>query len=105
MKKYNYRIYQLDIHNENVMRDHKMFESWDMLNKTAGFNFHQYKQVWEDEIEVEDEMSEHEVLDVLFRKFNLDFPKNYYGRSLSVSDVVVLNDVKWYCDSIGWTKI
>ena len=50
--KHEYKIYQLDAHDENVLKDHKMYESWEMLNRTAGFNFRQYKLVWEDEIEV-----------------------------------------------------
>lgn len=46
-----YTILQLDTDNPNVLRDHKLFEDWDMLNKTAGFNIHQYKKVYEGEVE------------------------------------------------------
>lgn len=103
--KHEYKIYQLDAHNENVIRDHKMYESWDMLNRTAGFNFHQYKLVWEDEIEDSDDSVDEAILDELFYEFNNAHPKNYYGRSMSVSDVVVLDGVMYYCDSFGWKKI
>ncbi len=104
--KHEYKIYQLDAHDENVLKDHKMYESWEMLNRTAGFNFHQYKLVWEDDIEVyDDTASEEKVLDKLFEQFNVAHPKNYHGRSMSVSDVVVLNGTMYYCDSFGWKKI
>ena len=103
--KHDYKIYQLDVHNEDVIRDHKMYETWGMLNKTAGFNFHQYNLVWEDEIEFMDGTDEEAMLDFLFHMFNLAHPKNYYGRSMSVSDVVVLDGVMYYCDSFGWEKI
>ena len=104
--KHIYKIYQLDENNENVKRDHKLFESWDMLNRTAGFCFKwEYKTVWEDEIETDDNLTTEAVLDILFEKFNLRHPKNYHGRSLSVSDVVDLDGSKYYCDSFGWVKI
>ena len=103
--KHEYKIYQLDAHNENVIKDHKMHESWEMLNRTAGFNFHQYKLVWEDEIEVLEDSIDEAILDELFSEFNIAHPKNYHGRSMSTSDVVVLDGVKYYCDSIGWKKI
>ena len=103
--KHEYKIYQLDIHNENVIRDHKMYESWEMLNKTAGFNFQQYRLVWEDEIEKDEKDTNEEILDDLFFIFNQNHPKNYYGRSMSVSDVVVIDGIKYYCDSCGWVKI
>ena len=104
--KHEYKIYQLDAHNENVIKDHKMYESWEMLNRTAGFNFHQYKLVWEDKIEMyDDTASEEKILDNLFEQFNVAHPKNYHGRSMSVSDVVVLNGTMYYCDSFGWKKI
>ena len=103
--KHEYKIYQLDAHNENVIKDHKMYESWEMLNRTAGFNFHQYKLVWEDEIEASDDSVDEAILDELFSEFNIAHPKNYHGRSMSTSDVVVLDGVMYYCDSFGWQKI
>ena len=103
--KHEYKIYQLDAHNENVIKDHKMYEPWEMLNRTAGFNFHQYKLVWEDEIEASDDSVDEAILDELFSEFNIAHPKNYHGRSMSTSDVVVLDGVMYYCDSFGWQKI
>ena len=103
--KHEYKIYQLDAHDENVLKDHKMYESWEMLNRTAGFNFHQYKLVWEDEIEALEDSVEEAILDELFSEFNIAHPKNYHGRSMSTSDVVILDGVMYYCDSFGWQKI
>lgn len=48
-------------------------------------------------------------LDELFQKFNVDHPMDYTGRSLSVSDVVVLHesgkDTAYYCDLAGWQEV
>lgn len=104
--KHNYKIYQLDANNENVKRDGKLFKDWDMLNRTCGFCFKwEYKEVWDDEIETDDELSVEGVLDRLFEKFNIAHPKNYHGRSMSVSDVVELDGVKYFCDSMDWVKV
>lgn len=98
-----YTILQLDTNNLNVLRDHKLFESWDILNKTAEFNVHQYKKVYEGE--VEDQGSILKTLDHLFEKFNLYHPEDFRGHSLSVSDVINLDGVDYYCDSCTWVNI
>ena len=50
----------------------------------------------------------------LFMLFNVEPPREYTGRSMSVSDVVCLWEVTsrneapataWYCDSIGFKRI
>ena len=50
-----------------------------------------------------------EVLESLFEKFNLQHPADYRGRSMSVSDVVVLHengrDTAHFCDSIGFVEV
>jgi len=39
------------------------------------------------------------VLDRLFRKFNIDHPSDFRGSSMSVGDVVLLDDERlYYCD-------
>ena len=49
------------------------------------------------------------ILEELFRIFNIDHPADFKGHSLSVSDIVILdiNDKtsSWYCDDTGWTEI
>ena len=53
--------------------------------------------------------SVNEVLESLFVKFNLYFPSDYRGRSMSVSDVVVLNESgkqqAYFCDSFGFVQV
>ena len=95
-----YTILQLDTHNPDVVKGRKLFESWDMLNKTSGFNIHQYKKVYEGEVQEEKNILH--TLESIFEKFNLHHPSDFYGHSLSVSDVVVLDGVSYYCDSYDW---
>lgn len=50
-------------------------------------------------------------LEELYEKFNLDHPKDFIGRSMSVSDVVELCSAKdnpsefYFCDSVGFKKV
>ena len=100
--KHTYTILQLDAENINVLRDHKLYESWDMLNKTAGLNKQQYKKVYEGEIECKGLWL---VLEELFKIFNINHPEDYSGRSMSTSDIVILDGVEYYCDDYGWVNI
>jgi len=50
------------------------------------------------------------LLEKIFTKFNIDHPKNYTGRSLSVSDLVRITNEseldEWYfCNRCGWEKV
>lgn len=50
-------------------------------------------------------------LERVFEIFNIDKPADYFGRSMSVSDVVQIIDAGetergfYYCDNIGFAKI
>ncbi len=66
-----------------------------------------YRLVYDRGIYCPDEQPEGDVLERIFQIFNLNHPKDYRGRSLSVSDVVELYDDKarkyFYCDSVGFS--
>jgi hypothetical protein len=101
-----YKIYQLDITKESVKNSHKMFERWEWLIKyEGGFNFQDYKQVYEGETNLDEKLDNTTILENLFNKFNLNHPEDFHGHSLSVSDVVILGDKMYYCDSFGWKEI
>ena len=101
-----YKIYQLDMKLESVKNSHKLFGSWDRLQKSdGGFNFKEYKLVYEGETNLDESFDDNMILENLFNKFNLSHPESFQGHSLSVSDVVVLGDKKYYCDSFGWKQI
>ena len=47
-----------------------------------------------------------EALEWVFDKFNCDRPHDFYGHSLSVSDVVwIEGEGFYYCDSFGWEQL
>jgi len=101
-----YKIYQLDLSKESVKNSHKPFERWEWLIKyDGGFNFQDYKLVYESETNLDEKFDDITILDNLFNKFNLNHPEDFYGHSLSVSDVVVLDDKMYFCDDFGWKEI
>lgn len=51
-----------------------------------------------------------DLLEDIFVRFNLEYKKYFfYGRSLSVSDVVAIQDGEewkyYYCDGTGWSQL
>ena len=91
----NYKIYQVDPHNCDYA-----FEWWSWARDR--FNFKDYTLTYEGEIEVEDV---NKTLEDLFTIFNINRPQDFKGHSLSVSDIIEIDDKYYYCDSVGWTDI
>ena len=98
----NYKIYQLDIRDNNVLNTHRLFASWDEITGSAGFDIRYYKKTYEGEVPAGDTS---DILESLFRRFNIHRPDDFRGHSLSVSDVVELDGVMYYCDSTGWVDV
>jgi len=46
-----------------------------------------------------------DVPDKLFEMFNINHPKDYLGRSLSVGDIVIVNGMMFICCGIGFKEI
>lgn len=95
-----YTIYQ--VKEENL--PNCGFLSYGMLSKLGqNVSKDRYQEVYSDVLEPGT------TLDELFRKFNVDHPADYTGRSLSVSDVVVLHEsgkeTAYYCDLAGWQEV
>lgn len=50
--------------------------------------------------------SNYDTLEGLFEKFNTNRPEDFRGHSMSVSDVVVINNkYPYYCDTVGWKEV
>ena len=95
-----YRILQLDLGNHS-----KMFEPWDILNKCCGgFDIQDYHEVYAGAHQTDTE-DKNLILDELFQKFNLNHPEDFHGHSMSVSDVVIIDNEIYFCDSFGWKKV
>ena len=92
-----YSIYQLPV-------EHNLtFMNYNFAQKRGGVKIEDYKTVYTGQIDGNDHL---EILEKLYTKFNLNHPSDYTGRSLSVSDIVVLEDTgTYFCDSFGWKQL
>lgn len=88
------RIYQLPVEHKAKFTGFKLVRKHNIMPKLE-----EYDCVWEDEVE------ENVSLDDIYTKFNTDHPEGYSGHSLSVSDVVYMDDKYFYCDSFGWEEV
>ena len=99
-EKDTFRIYQLK-RGEDTRE--LQFESYDRLKESGQIlNPDNYVKVYE--AELTKELS----LEDIYTRFNIDHPKDFYGHSLSVSDVVVLHkdgkDTAHYVDRLGYKE-
>ncbi|MBP3760305.1 MAG: hypothetical protein J6I55_02330, partial [Ruminococcus sp.] len=83
------------------------FEGLEQLSKDGvQLNHEDYQLVYEGEIS---DFKGNETLENLFRQFNTSRPDDFTGRSLSVSDVIVVDNGSeksaYYCDRMGFTEI
>lgn len=90
------QIYQINMERDTNKVAFLNYSSLEKLQGSSTIEPQIYDKVFEGEVDCE-------TLEDVFRKFNLNHPEGYTGRSLSVSDVVeVINDdssIFYYCDS------
>lgn len=89
-------IYQL----KDIANTDYAFRSFDK-NK---FKMDDYKKVYEMDIDCTD-MLYTDVLEELFYIFNMQHPQDFKGHSLSISDVVFIDDKGYYCDAFAWSNV
>lgn len=64
----------------------------------------EYKTVYSGTIE-EGDLNTNQILENIFIKFNISHPEDFKGHSLSMSDIVILDNQTYLCDRIGWKKV
>lgn len=72
--------------------------------KEHDFDVRDYEVVYSGNVAMN--KSIHVVLEDLFTKFNIDRPEDFKGHSMSVSDLIRLEDGRiFYVDSVGFTPV
>ena len=96
-----YQIYQLRSTNENA--DIRFMNFDYLLKQNRQVDFSNYRHVYQGEMKPD--MN----LESIYTMFNIDKPEDFYGHSLSVSDIVVIREngaeKAYYVDSIGFKEI
>lgn len=93
----NYTIYQLKKYDY-------LFFSYDYMKK-KGFeiSLDNYRKVYSNQIESVG--TDIDILNHLYTKFQFTKPEGYKGHSLSVSDIVQIDDKYYYVDSYGFVEL
>ena len=55
--------------------------------------------------EILEDLTNTDILEKIFCIFNMRRPEDFKGHSLSVGDIVVLDEQAYICDICGWNKI
>lgn len=104
-KKPDFEIYQLKSGDETR---NLRFEPYKRLTEHGGkVDFNNYDKVYEgsNSILPSNNGEPDSKLEAVYMKFNLDHPKDFKGHSLSVSDVVVMDEKAYYVDSVGFKPL
>jgi len=102
------RIYQVSLERDGISGSDSggmAFCSYEHNMKKGTLKYsYGYNKVYEGEVETDS-------LEELYGIFNIDIPDDFYGRSLSVSDVVEIIESDscepgfYYCDTVGFKQI
>lgn len=97
-----YIVYQINLDRDT---ERLAFLGYEQMAKALGSvgisqAFPAYDKVWEGDL------PDCTGLEDLYYKLNTDHPADYRARSLSVSDIVEMDDGScWFCDSYGWYEV
>lgn len=70
------------------------------------FSLNDYDEVYHSDMPFDDGETLEHFLDCIFTVFNIHRPENFSGHSMSVSDIIKLEDGRlFYCDPCGWKEI
>ena len=102
MKNVTFTIYQL---NDSEESKAKLGLVWDKVKQS--FDAGLYNKVWSDAYDLTDEEAKTEItaLNAIVGKLNKDLPRGFYGHMVTISDIIMADDVLWYVDEIGYKKI
>lgn len=99
-----YKVFQINTDRDAERVKFLSYES--TMQQVGKIDMEIYDEVYRGEIQRPVE-SLQQTLEVLYGELNLrkDHHPGFRGHSLSVSDVVELGGVRWFCDSMGWRMI
>ena len=103
-KKYPKRLFMIYQLKDDDSTRNLRFESLEQIKKDK-----QLPVIENYELIYSAQMKADTTLESIFTEFNTNRPYDFYGHSLSVSDIVVLSDKgknnAYYCDKTGWEKV
>ena len=101
----DFEIYQLKKSDDNIYIRFEPLERLAELGQKPDFS--NYYKIYEGDLSAVNVRGDTvgDKLEAIFVKFNLDRPEDFKGHSLSVSDVVVMDDKAYYVDAVGFQPL
>lgn len=101
----DFEIYQLKKSDENIYIRFEPLERLAELGQKP--DFLNYDKIYEGDMSAVNAHGDTvgDKLEAVFVKFNLNRPEDFKGHSLSVSDVVVMDDKVYYVDTVGFQPL
>ena len=84
--------------NKELDTENALFMGFDFAEKHGGVDSSTYRCVFDGSLNCSD-------IEEVYALCNAEHPIGYYGHSLSVSDIVKLDNTCHFCDSIGFKKL
>jgi hypothetical protein len=66
------------------------------------FGFSSYKKTYEMDVK---DLDDERLLEEIYTIFNIEQPEDFKSYSLSINDIVKIDDTYYLCDSFGWTDV
>lgn len=103
----NYEIYQIQESTKEEGKPYRLFEELEDDVKEINLDEQNYKKVFTGKLlpNGKRRFNAKLALEYLFEVFNLNNPREFTGRSLSVSDIVKIQGKYYHCQRIGWKEI
>lgn len=79
-----------------------LFLGWESLQNYGGFQPENYHKIWEGELR---HGGQQDFLEEIYTRFNLNQPADFTGHSLSVSDVVTIDNSAYFVDNVGFQSV
>ena len=99
-----YSIFQIKFPSNEGEEKIYLKYAFNSLDRIDNVDLNRYEKVYDGNLETTTD-DDIEILEELFTMFNINHPEDFKGRSMSTSDIVLLNNQYYYCDSYGWKKI
>lgn len=100
---YSVKVFQLK--NSDNLHFHRFANLAEIEKYNLDLSINNYDLIYITEKDFPADMKVIDILEHLFSEFQSNKPKGYNGHSLSVSDIIKLNNEYWYCDSFGFKKL
>lgn len=100
---YSVKVFQLK--DSDNLHFHRFASLKELKKYNLNLSINNYNLIYTTEKDFPMDMQKIDILEKLFSEFQGAKPKGYNGHSLSVSDIIKLNDEYWYCDSFGFEKL